>query len=162
VGRRVLQAVGVAQLACTHDQSAAALGEPVSTSACRRWIEMPAEGGDLPGDEQRPKYPIEGRAVLVYRGSKVYVGGERDAPWGELASLPDVRELTVDEIVAFELSLPFPLPSFGAHLDVHAGRVGLGDVVSWLAGKLGFQDCHACRERRRWLNRMVVWGWWRR
>jgi hypothetical protein len=42
-------------------------------------------------------------------------------------------------------------------------RVGLGDVIAWIADKVGikpWKDC-GCEDRRKWLNRFTVWGWWR-
>lgn len=45
-------------------------------------------------------------------------------------------------------------------------RVGLGDVVEWTIKTATFglitptRNC-ACNARKQWLNRLVVWGWWR-
>lgn len=42
-------------------------------------------------------------------------------------------------------------------------RLGLGDVVGWLASIVGivpWPGC-GCDKRKAWLNRVTVWGWWR-
>jgi hypothetical protein len=44
-----------------------------------------------------------------------------------------------------------------------SGRVGLGDVVAWLAGLIGVKPWPGCgcKTRKEWLNRVTLWGWWR-
>lgn len=41
--------------------------------------------------------------------------------------------------------------------------VGLGDVVAAILGRFGIQPWPGCgcAARKAWLNRFVVWGWWR-
>jgi hypothetical protein len=122
---------------------------------------MPTLEGDSPGHEQRPRYQVEGRAVLVYRDERVYVGIDSEDSWRGLTSLPEVRELAETEIRSFEQTLHFPLPELKAREVASKGVFGLGDAVAWLARKLGFSDCGPCRRRRVLLNRLVIWGWWR-
>jgi len=40
--------------------------------------------------------------------------------------------------------------------------VRLGNVVSSVAEFLHIPACSQCANRRLWLNRVVVWGWWRK
>jgi hypothetical protein len=42
-------------------------------------------------------------------------------------------------------------------------RVGLGDVIGWLASLIGVKPWPGCGcdKRKAWLNRFIVWGWWR-
>jgi hypothetical protein len=132
--------------------------------ATRQWIEMPVAAGDADGHGARPKYPVEASALLVYRGSKVYVSFSGRGDHGTTRR-PDVRRLTPAEARAFEESFSFPLPSPpppapGAR---QAGApLGLGDLVSRLTHRVGIAECGGCRRRRSLLNRLVVWGWWRR
>lgn len=48
-----------------------------------------------------------------------------------------------------------------------AGRIGLGDVVEIVIrvvtmGRLKPWPGCGCKSRKAWLNRIVVWGWWRK
>ena len=129
--------------------------------ATRQWIQMPAADGATPlGQPTRPKYPVDASALLVYRGSNVYVSFSKDAGDSEVLKQPDVRRLTPDEVRRLEESFPFPLPVPGVHR--HGGPVRLGDLVSGLTGRLGIAECRGCQRRRTFLNNLVVWGWWRR
>ena len=129
--------------------------------AHKDWLEMPTVGSGTPEDSLRPKYPIAGNAVLVYRGDKVYIAMEDGSARTEVAKQPEIRHLTPGEALQLEDSLPFPLVSFSRHdLVNNMEGVGLGDVVAWVTHKLGFTECPGCQRRRKWLNRVVVWGWW--
>jgi hypothetical protein len=120
----------------------------------RTWIEMPVVPAAGDGQPDRPKYPPQVSSLLVYRGAMVYVGLDAHAA-RDLLGNSDVRLLTDTEGRAFEESLPFaPAPSWlnrpeGWHL-------GLGDVVSWVAHKLGIAECSGCRKRRALLNRATI------
>ncbi len=131
-----------------------------------KWIEMPVIGNATPDDPVRPKHPVATNAFLVYRGSKVYVAFESQSAKAEALQQPDVRPLTDYEGLEFEASLPYPIPSSPFwHGDEGANKnqpLRLGDVISWLTHKIGIQECAGCQKRRHWLNKLVIWGWWRR
>ena len=42
--------------------------------------------------------------------------------------------------------------------------IGLGDIVEWLAKLIRIKPWPGCgcAKRKAWLNRIIVWGWWRR
>jgi hypothetical protein len=127
------------------------------------WIEMPVAGSGAAGDPVRAKYTIEANAFLVHRGGKVYVmcpdQGAREATLRHA----DCRQLTPLEVTGLEEELPFPVtPDLVARPRRTARTLGLGDAVTWVTRKLGMAECDACRKRRRLLNRVAVWGWWRR
>jgi hypothetical protein len=126
--------------------------------ATRQWIEMPVAASDG-GRRAQPKYPVDASALLVYRGSKVYVSFSGRSDHGTTGH-PDVRRLTPVEAQAFEESFSFPLPSPGGR---EAGApLRLGDLVSRLTHGVGIAECSGCQSRRSLLNKFVVWGWWRR
>jgi hypothetical protein len=122
------------------------------------WVEMPLVSGEQPDDLPRPKYSVVGNATLVYRRPYVYIAFSDVAHALAAASYPDTRRLTPDEGRALETSLAFPIrvpvpsPPTGA-----PAIVGLGDLVSWVTGRLGIAECDRCRQRKRWLNRVVLW-----
>ena len=131
----------------------------------RSWIQMPVWDSTTPGGRLRPRHAIEGNALLVYRGEKVYAAPEEPGVLDRIAQLPDVRRLTRDEAANFETTLPGG-GSPGSHGHVPpgptalvqpSGRVGLGDAVSWLTSTLGMHECGACRERKKRLNRIAIW-----
>jgi len=105
----------------------------------------------------RPAAVVLVAALLIYRGASVYVTYQGDAPRGDLTANPDVQLLTGAESHRFEASLPFPLPA-----PVRPRGVRLGDVIHRITGRLGVAHCDSCQRRKRALNRIVVWGWWRR
>jgi hypothetical protein len=55
-------------------------------------------------------------------------------------------------------------PCLDQQIPATANRMGLGDVVGWLAALIGVRPWPGCGcdKRRAWLNRFIVWGWWRR
>lgn len=126
------------------------------------WLEMPTIRTGVPDDRARPKYPVETNAFLVYRGDKVYVRLPDDIALPSALNGADCRRLSSTEARRLEDSLPFPVSAPSVHHD-HRGHepVGLGDVVSWLTHKVGIEECSACGRRKRLLNRIPVWGWWR-
>lgn len=114
---------------------------------------MPVSAGSSRDEPVRPQHPIEGRALLVYRGEKVYVAPEEPAVVDRVARLPDVRRLARDEAVEFEATLP----GQGAFPAKTSGHIGLGDAIAWLTGRLHIQECSACRRRKNWLNSVIAW-----
>jgi hypothetical protein len=129
------------------------------------WVEMPVVEGTIPGEPVRPRHAIDGNAVLVYRGEKVYVALDKPGIIDGIARLPDVRRLAPDEAVKFEATLPGG-GAFASHGYPHSGhairketrdRAGLGDMVSWLTSTLGIQECGACSQRKKRLNKISVW-----
>jgi hypothetical protein len=123
----------------------------------RTWLEVPANY-DTPTSAGRPKYPVSGSGLVVYRGSKAYVSFENASAKNELIRHPDVRALTLGEARRLEDGLPFPLSQ-----SLSGGsEVRLGDLVHQLTKRVGIAECGACRKRRRILNRVVIWAWWRR
>lgn len=129
------------------------------------WLEMPVTGGAVANDPVRPVHEIGGSALLVYRGDRVYVTVDDPDLINRFTALPDVRVLSPDEVGDFEATLP-GAGAFtgrrGARLDradsaVKDGRLGLGDMISWLAGRLRIRECRACSQRRKTLNRVVSW-----
>jgi hypothetical protein len=146
VGRRLLQPVGA---------------RPMSTSG--NWITMPLAGGATPAQD-RPSHPVEGNAVLVYRGAQVFVAVD-DAALAGLERYPDVRRLTRAESAELEATLPgggLPParenpPLVGKRGTELGGRLGLGDLVASVTRRLGVPECAGCSERRRRLNRVPLW-----
>jgi hypothetical protein len=133
-----------------------AMTSPPQQKSARSWIVMPAL--DSGTAATRLKYPLEGNALVLYRGAEAYVALEDRSVRDELMRHVDVRLLTDREGLAFEQSLPFPI----APVDRSDRRVGLGDVVSWFTRRFGISECTGCRRRKRRLNRVVVWRWWAR
>jgi len=128
----------------------------------RAWIEMPVVPNETGDGWARPKYPIESSATLIHRDGKVYVAFEDETARQEAAQQPDCRLLTSTEGRELEDSFPFPIASPGQqHVDENQ-PVGLGDAVAWLASRVGIEECGPCQKRKRWLNRLIIWGWWRR
>ena len=125
----------------------------------RTWVEMPVVQAAGGGHPDRPKYSPQITSLLVYRGSKVYVGLPNARAARDVVKNSDVRLLTDTEAHAFEQSLPFP-PSPGgfARGAAEGWPVGLGDLVAWVAHRLGIAECSGCRKRRALLNRVVIWG----
>jgi hypothetical protein len=140
------------------------MNQGASTMVGSSWIEMPALAGAAVGEPARPKHPIQGTAVLVYRGERVYVALEEPDMLRRIARLPDVRCLAPDEAAEFEATLPRQLAlvtqerarsHHAARLN-RRGRVGLGDVVQWLTGALRIQECGACGQRKKKLNAFTI------
>jgi hypothetical protein len=132
--------------------------------ADRVWVEMPAVGTGEAGDPVRAKYPIPGRAFLLHREGKVYVIFGDELAREDALQRTDCRRLMPDEAQAFENDMPFPIPPhlMSVSSTPTTRAVGLGDVVAWVTRRLGISECAACRQRKRWLNRVPVWGWWRK
>lgn len=121
------------------------------------WFKMPVVGGESPDDPLRPKYPIVGNATLVYHGQHVFISFKDGDDIQQVAKLQETIRLTPNELRDLDDSLPFPLPSFEPKHKDPPKLIGLGDVVAWLASKIGFKECEGCRKRKNWLNRLVIW-----
>jgi hypothetical protein len=106
--------------------------------------------------EPRLKYDLEANAFVIYRGDTAFVAFEDDAAPEKLVHYSDVRALSDEEGRTFEEGLPFAL----SPPERRSRRIGLGDLISWLAGAAGIRECAGCRERGRRLNNVPVWGWW--
>lgn|SRR5215207_8300026 len=126
------------------------------------WLQMPAISDGEGPIAVRPKYSVDADALLIYRGSNVYMMVQDDRARAGLTSYPDVRVLTALESHGFEESLPFPVATRTAGMRTGTAGVQLGDLVHRVTRRLGIQHCAGCRKRRTALNRVVVWGWWRR
>jgi len=115
----------------------------------REWVDMPTVTSE--SAVARPKYSLDGNALVVYRLDRAYVAFEDDAARGELARHSDVHVLNDSENRAFEEGLPFPLPP------PRRSRVrvtGLGDAIALVTGALGIRECTGCAARRRRLNKI--------
>jgi hypothetical protein len=125
------------------------------------WLEMPIVRTGVPDHRARPKYPVETNAFLVYRDEKVYVRFPDDYVLPSAMEEPDCRWLSSAEARRLEDGLPFPVSPPSEHHHRENEPVGLGDVISWVTHKVGIEECSGCGRRKRWLNRIPVWGWWR-
>jgi hypothetical protein len=133
------------------------------------WMEMPVLQSVTSGGVARPRYAVEGNALLVYRGDKVFVATKEETVTADLMQKEGVRTLTQGEVQAIEATLPgvgaSRLDGLGAdRTDVAVKRnvLLLGDLISWLTSKLGIPECSACSRRKQRLNRYAVWrtAWW--
>jgi hypothetical protein len=120
---------------------------------------MPAVSGTSPGTRTRPKYPIDGSALVVYRGPNAYVAIAQRGTRAALTPHADVRVLAPQEARALEDDLA--LPPLAGRRD-RSAPVRLGDAVHGVLTRVGIRDCTGCRRRRRRLNKLTVWGWWRK
>jgi hypothetical protein len=123
----------------------------------RTWLEVPAVSGTTAA--ARLKYPARGDALVIYRGAKAYLSSEDRSLREELLRHADVRTLSASESDEFEGGLPFAAFGGFRHED---SAVRLGDAVHAITARLGIASCAGCRRRRRALNNVVIWGWWRR
>lgn len=131
--------------------------------ADRVWIEMPVVGNGTPDGRVQPKYPVETNATIVHKHGKVYIDFEDGSAQEEALRQPDCRRLTSTEGRELEETLPFPIASPAPRPSKEKGPLTLGYVVAWVTGKLGIEKCPGCQQRRhKLLNRVVVWGWWRK
>ncbi len=128
------------------------------------WMEMPVSEDTLQGKPAHPKHMIEGNALLVYRGDKVYVAVRETEAADTLLRQSDVRRLTADEAQRIEDSMPgmgaARLHSLGApsaDSQSRSRRLGLGDLVSRVTSGLGIPECDACGRRKKRLNGLTVW-----
>ena len=131
----------------------------------RTWIQIPVVGGTTPGEPVQPKHPIETNALVVYRGQSVYAALEENDALDRIAQLPDVRRLAPDEAVHLEATFPGGV-AFRNHeharvepsgLVNKSGRVGLGDLISWVTSRFRLQECGPCSQRKKLLNKVPIW-----
>lgn len=123
----------------------------------RTWVEMPVvEKPEATG--VRPKYPLDVGALIIYRGPKAYLAFEDEAARASVMEHADVRLLPPAEGFEFEQNAgigPFETRQERRRV------TRLGDLVHRLAKRAGIAECADCRRRRRRLNKVIVWGWWR-
>jgi hypothetical protein len=67
------------------------------------------------------------------------------------------RRLTPAEVMTIDNTLALPLLSMTAESWSQSGGFGLGDLVSWIARRMGLSECDACSARKRRLNRVRLW-----
>jgi hypothetical protein len=127
----------------------------------RVWIKVPATGIGTDADPVRAKTQVEGTAFLVHHEGNVYITFRDDVDYARTIRQSDCYQLTREEGRAFEETLTFPLPDRLFPDRANVQRVGLGDVVAWVARTIGITECGQCQQRRRKLNRIIVWGWWK-
>jgi hypothetical protein len=123
------------------------------------WIEMPATGTGAADDPVRSKYPIEGNAFIVHCDGKIYAMLDDGLAIKQVAMHPDCRRLTHKEARELAQRLPFPVPQRLDWLTYQNGTGGLGDLIGWVAQKLGIAECYGCQRRKRWLNQIGAWRW---
>ena len=103
-------------------------------------IVRPAASTASTTDSASAPLDVDASALLVYRGSKVYISfaGRGDR---RTTRHPDVHRLTPAEARAFEDNFPFPLPTPRAWQA--EGPVRLGDLVSRVTHRAGITECSA-------------------
>jgi len=142
-------------------------GGPVAV----KWLEMPVAYSDDPGQSVKPKYAIEGSAVVLYKKDRAYVGTGAGTA-SALLTHPDVIPISPearDRLEKASLVNPSAVEHLLKRRDRRghpvvraADRIGLGDAVSAMAHRLGISECSACARRRAILNRLTVRRWWHR
>lgn len=132
------------------------------------WLTMPVK--KQVGRNALPalKYDVPD-AVIVRHSDTAYVGIADGEVAERLLANPDVEILKQEEKDLVELvpgmpvaweSLERQIPS--RHADHRRkSAVGLGDVISVLTRRAHIPECGSCVRRRKGLNRITVWGWWR-
>ncbi|MCP2163922.1 hypothetical protein [Goodfellowiella coeruleoviolacea] len=133
------------------------------------WLEVPVTPPSAGRASTAIKYDV-GNAVVVHGDNRAYVGLADRRAVRRLLARPDVRKLsdvdlaTVQPVPGLPVSwsdLAAQVPGLGRP---HARfRVlGLGDAIAVLTRRARIPECGACARRRKALNRITVWGWWRR
>lgn len=134
-----------------------------------RWLELPVQPPSSRNESPAVKYET-GNAVIVYGSESAYVGTADADTVKVLASHPDVRLLSPDDLRRID---PFPglpltwesletqFPGRDGHHHRNRGAIGLGDVISAITHRARIPECGSCARRRSGLNRITVWGWWR-
>ncbi|SEC96199.1 hypothetical protein SAMN05216532_2942 [Streptomyces sp. 2231.1] len=129
------------------------------------WLEMPLRSsGAQPSP--RAKYDV-GNAVVMLGETTAYVALADPKAANELLQHPDVQRLTANDLKTIESGGPLSWEALERqaeslnHRGVGRGPVGLGDLISSLTRKARVRECSGCARRRRGLNRITVWGWWR-
>ncbi|MFE2477062.1 hypothetical protein [Streptomyces sp. NPDC001194] len=134
-----------------------------------QWLQIPTLPPEDGIGSPSPKYEV-GSAVVVYGEGSAYVALADEALAAALLAHGDVQLLTAERRGRIQ---PVPgLPMTWEQLEAQvsalgAGRhpshrsVGLGDVVASITRRVRIPECGGCARRRRGLNRITVWGWWR-
>ncbi|GAA3162789.1 MULTISPECIES: hypothetical protein [Streptomyces] len=132
------------------------------------WLEVPIQPPTGENLARVTKYEV-GNAVLVHGTHTAYVGIADQRMTAQLLAHPDVRELSPVERekiqplpglpVTWE-SLESQIPDMAAQA-IRRRPVGLGDAIAALTRRARIQECGSCARRRRGLNRITIWGWWR-
>ncbi|MER6261962.1 hypothetical protein ACFV2Z_02565 [Streptomyces sp. NPDC059688] len=129
------------------------------------WLEMPLRSsGAQPS--LRAKYDV-GNAVVMLSETTAYVALADPKAANELLQHPDVQRLTANNLKTIQPGGPLSWEALERqaealnHRGVGRGPVGLGDLISSLTRKARIHECSGCARRRRGLNRIPVWGWWR-
>ncbi|MEV5885273.1 hypothetical protein AB0L74_21505 [Streptomyces sp. NPDC052020] len=114
------------------------------------------------------KYEAPEGVVVRDRGT-AYVGTIDEEAAQRLLAHPDVEILSAEEKRRVELVPGMPVPWESLERQIlslgtdhwRRGVIGLGDVVSALTRRARIPECGGCARRRKGLNRITVWGWWR-
>jgi hypothetical protein len=159
---RLVVQVGSWLLRSVGDEAEVIGGDTIMTTAT--WLEMPVAQSLTTAAAARPRYAVEGNALLIYRGDKVYVAMKEATATEDLSQQPEVRRLSDGEAQELEASLPgigaARLNGLGAGRTNPAAEYNLlllGDLISWVTAKLGIRQCRACNRRRQRLNRIAIW-----
>ncbi|MGY3680404.1 hypothetical protein [Streptomyces sp. TE33382] len=134
-----------------------------------RWMEVPVQPASGRNESPTVKYGI-GNSVVVYGIDSAYVGCADETIVAELLRYPDVRPLNADDLRRIDPlpGLPLTWESLEAQIPGQSGQhhlrdgvIGLGDLISSITRRARIPECGACTRRRKGLNRITVWGWWR-
>lgn len=132
------------------------------------WLTVPVE--QQAGRNTLPslKYDVP-NAIIVRDSEMAYVGIIDGEAAERLLTYPDVVILSEKEKKLIEIvpgipvsweSLESQVPALGADHQ-QKSAVGLGDVISAFTRRARIPECGSCGRRRKGLNRITVWGWWR-
>ncbi|GAA2603442.1 hypothetical protein [Streptomyces tubercidicus] len=130
------------------------------------WLEVPVEPAASRGSV-RPKYSV-GRAVVVLDNESAYVGLLERTAAAALLAHEDVRELSRGDMERIRPEIPLSWETLEQQvLQLSDPRprphaLGLGDAIAALTRRARIRECGSCAQRRKGLNRIIIWGWWRR
>lgn len=134
-----------------------------------QWVVVPVEPPSGRNESPTVKYEI-GNSVVVYGTGSAYVGTAEEDVVTELLGHPDVRLLSADDLQRIDPlpglpltweSLERQIPGHNSQNHLHRQVVGLGDLISAITRRARIPECGSCARRRKGLNRITVWGWWR-
>ncbi|MFH9400590.1 hypothetical protein [Streptomyces sp. NPDC017638] len=132
------------------------------------WLAMPVEHQAAKTALPALKYDVP-NAVVVRDSRLAYVGITDGDVAEQLLAHADVKILSSEEKSLIELvpGVPVPWESLERQMPElgtghrRKGAVGLGDLVSALTRRASIPECRSCARRRKGLNRIIIWGWWR-
>ncbi|MFJ8697065.1 hypothetical protein [Streptomyces roseolilacinus] len=132
------------------------------------WLTVPVVRHAGSGASPALKYEVPD-AVVVRGSGTAYVGITDEQAARRLLAHPDVETLSAEEKRRVELVPGTPVPWESLEQQIlslgtdhrRGGAVGLGDLVSALTRRARIPECGGCARRRKGLNRITVWGWWR-